>query len=145
MTSEVYKTASPEATEALGEELSKGFKQGDVIALVGELGAGKTCFVRGAAKGIGAGGRVKSPSFTLVNIYEGGRLTLYHLDLYRLGNAGEFYGAGLEEYVYARGVCVIEWADKVPALLKECGVVMRFTAVTDKEREIIVERKSRGF
>ncbi|TAN64016.1 tRNA (adenosine(37)-N6)-threonylcarbamoyltransferase complex ATPase subunit type 1 TsaE [bacterium] len=139
--SEVYETASPEATEALGEALSKGFKSGDVIALIGELGAGKTCFVRGAAKGIGAVSRVKSPSFTLVNIYEGGKFALYHLDLYRLSNADEFYNAGLEEYVYARGVCVIEWADKVPALLKDCGVVIRFTHSGEKERVITVERR----
>lgn len=139
---EVYKTSSPEATQSLGEELSNGFREGTAVALIGELGAGKTCFVRGVAKGLNAKGRVKSPSFTLVNIYDGGRLTLYHLDLYRLKSADEFYGAGLEEYVYGKGVCIIEWADRVPALLKECRVVIKFSAGADKEREIIVERRA---
>ncbi|CAG1772354.1 partial tRNA threonylcarbamoyladenosine biosynthesis protein TsaE, partial [uncultured bacterium] len=80
-----YRTASPEETERLGEELGAVLKEGALVALVGELGGGKTRFVRGMAKGLGSRGFVKSPSFTIINIYEGGRLPLYHIDLYRLG------------------------------------------------------------
>lgn len=140
---DVYVTNSPEETEALGAELAKGLlsNPGAVIGLVGELGAGKTSFVRGMARGLGATGYVKSPSFTLINIYEGGRLPLYHIDLYRLAKAEELYAAGLEEYIYAKGISVIEWADKFPALLAQCGVTVRFSYKGEKAREIEIWRQ----
>jgi tRNA threonylcarbamoyladenosine biosynthesis protein TsaE len=102
-----YKTSSPEETERLGEELAAFLREGDLVALTGELGGGKTRFVRGIAKGLGSKGFVKSPSFTIINIYEGGSLPLYHIDLYRIGRAVEFHSAGLEEYLYGNGVAVI--------------------------------------
>jgi len=124
---ERHVTTGPAQTEALAEEFSRRLGPGDRVALVGELGGGKTCFVRGVARGLGAGGYVKSPSFTLLHIYEGGRVTLYHIDLYRIANPGEFVDSGLEEYVYSDGVSVIEWADKVPDLADECDFLVRFT------------------
>jgi tRNA threonylcarbamoyladenosine biosynthesis protein TsaE len=104
---------SPEATETLGETWGREARAGWVLALSGDLGAGKTQLVRGVARGLGVPARVHSPTFTLLNLYEGGRLGLYHLDLYRLGGPGAVFGAGLEEYLFTRdGVVVVEWAER---------------------------------
>lgn len=134
----VFRTTSPEETEELGEKLSKEFKEGDRVALVGEFGGGKTRFVRGVARGLGSKGFIKSPSFTIINIYEGGRLPLYHIDLYRIGRAEELFEAGVEEYIYGKGISIIEWADKVPALLDDCTVIILFSYAGETEREIEV-------
>jgi len=103
---------SPEETEALGERWGRDARSGLVLALSGDLGAGKTRLVKGLARGLGITARVHSPTFTLVNIYGGGRLDLYHLDLYRLESPGQIAAAGLEEYLNAPGVTVIEWAER---------------------------------
>ncbi len=103
---------SPVETEALGESWGREAEYGLVIALCGELGAGKTQLVKGLARGLGITGRVHSPTFTLLNIYLGGRLTLFHLDLYRLETRPEISAAGLEDYFHPEGVAVIEWADR---------------------------------
>jgi tRNA threonylcarbamoyladenosine biosynthesis protein TsaE len=103
---------SPEETEALGEAWGRGARRGLVLALSGDLGAGKTRLVKGLARGLGIPARVHSPTFTLVNIYSGGRLALFHLDLYRLETAGQIVAAGLEEYLNPEGVTVIEWAER---------------------------------
>ena len=134
----VFKTASPEETEELGEKLSKELKEGDRVALVGELGGGKTRFVRGVARGLGSKGFIKSPSFTIINIYEGGRLPLYHIDLYRIGRADELFEAGVEEYIYGKGISIIEWADKVPALLEDSTLVIRFSYAGETRRVVEV-------
>jgi tRNA threonylcarbamoyladenosine biosynthesis protein TsaE len=136
----VYTTGSPEETEKLGERLSSEFGEGERVALVGELGGGKTRFVRGVARGLGSKGFIKSPSFTIINVYEGGRLPLYHMDLYRIGRAEELFEAGVEEYIYGKGISIIEWADKVPALLNDCTVVIRFSYAGETQRVIEVER-----
>ncbi len=134
-----FNSCSPEETEGLGEALSKNLSRGNRIGLVGELGAGKTAFVRGIARGLGASCPVKSPSFSILNIYEGGRLPLYHIDLYRLNTVNEFYDAGLGEYFFNNGVCVVEWADRVPEVLSECDVVVRFSWRSETLREIEVK------
>jgi len=103
---------SPEETEALGEEWGRAAQSGLVIGLSGDLGAGKTQLAKGIARGLGISGRVHSPTFTLVNEHSGGRLTLFHVDLYRLKNAGQIAAAGLEEYFQPAGVSVIEWAER---------------------------------
>lgn len=103
---------SPEETAALGEQWGRAAESGLVIALSGDLGAGKTQFVKGLARGLGVGARVQSPTFALLNIYSGGRLTLFHLDLYRLDTPEQIAGAGLEEYLTPAGVTVIEWAER---------------------------------
>lgn len=103
---------SPAETEALGESWGHEAQSGLVIGLSGELGAGKTQLVKGLARGLGISGRVHSPTFTLVNVYAGGRLTLFHLDLYRLETREQISAAGLEEYLDPAGVAVIEWAEK---------------------------------
>jgi tRNA threonylcarbamoyladenosine biosynthesis protein TsaE len=109
---------SPAETEALGESWGSEASTGLVIGLSGDLGAGKTQFVKGLARGLGIPGRVHSPTFALVNIYTGGRLTLFHLDLYRLETPEQILAAGLEEYLQPNGVTVIEWAER---WLGECA------------------------
>ena len=104
---------NPAETEALGESWGRVITNGTVVALSGDLGAGKTQLVRGLARGLGVTSRVHSPTFTLVNEYSGGRLRLFHLDLYRLETAEQIHGAGLEEFLRPDGVAVIEWAERM--------------------------------
>jgi tRNA threonylcarbamoyladenosine biosynthesis protein TsaE len=103
---------SPAETAALGEEWGRVAESGLVIGLSGDLGAGKTQFVKGLACGLGIAERVHSPTFALVNIYSGGRLTLFHLDLYRLDTPQQIKAAGLEDYLSPAGITVIEWAER---------------------------------
>ncbi len=103
---------SPAETEALGEAWGRAAQSGLVLGLSGDLGAGKTQLVKGLARGLGIVARVHSPSFTLLNVYTGGRLPLFHLDLYRLDTREQIIGAGLEEYLQPAGVAVVEWAER---------------------------------
>ena len=104
---------SPAETGSLGERWGRAAQRGLVIGLSGDLGAGKTRLVKGIARGLGITARVHSPTFTLVNEYGGGRLRLFHLDLYRLETRGQMVSAGLEEFLQPDGVTVIEWAEKM--------------------------------
>jgi tRNA threonylcarbamoyladenosine biosynthesis protein TsaE len=106
---------SPEETAAFGEQWGRLVPAGCVIALNGDLGAGKTQFVKGLAKGLQVSARVHSPTFTLVNEYGGGRLKLFHLDLYRLETPAQLWSAGIEEFLRPEGVSVIEWAERLGA------------------------------
>jgi tRNA threonylcarbamoyladenosine biosynthesis protein TsaE len=134
----VFRTSSPEETLELGKRVGEGLKAGDVIALVGELGTGKTLFTQGLVQGLGVKGYVKSPSFALVNKYEG-RLSVYHLDLYRLGDVNEIYELGIEEYLYGDGVCIIEWAEKAYSLLPEKYILIKFFYTSENNRKIEVQ------
>lgn len=122
-----FKTTSPEMTETFGYELAKSLCGGDVIALTGDLGAGKTCLTRGIAKGLGSSSFVSSPTFTIVNEYDGGRLMLFHFDTYRLSGPDDFLMSGLDEYFYREGVCVIEWSDIIEELLPQDTIKMTIT------------------
>jgi tRNA threonylcarbamoyladenosine biosynthesis protein TsaE len=125
-------TRTPEATEALGEALAPALREGDVIALEGPLGAGKTRFVAGLARGLACKARVRSPSFAIVNEYHG-RLLLLHLDLYRL-DGRDLDGLGLEEYA-ERGALAVEWGEKLPgAWLREALVIAIAPAGGDERR-----------
>ena len=104
---------NPAETEALGEKFGRAAERGLVLALSGDLGAGKTQLVKGIARGLGAVARVHSPTFTLVNEYGGGRLKLFHLDLYRLETPAQILSAGIEEFLSPDGVAVIEWAERL--------------------------------
>ncbi|MBU6410878.1 MAG: tRNA (adenosine(37)-N6)-threonylcarbamoyltransferase complex ATPase subunit type 1 TsaE [Verrucomicrobia bacterium] len=104
---------SPAETEALGHEFGRKAQKGGVIALFGDLGAGKTQIVKGLARGLGISARVHSPTFTLVNVYRGGRMPLFHLDLYRLNSMDDLLSAGVPEFLEPDGVTVIEWAEKL--------------------------------
>ena len=106
-------TNSPEETEALGASLAQELEPGAVLAFTGDLGAGKTAFVRGLARGLGCPGRVTSPTFTIVNEYEGGRLPLFHFDMYRLSSADELFDIGWEDFLRRGGVCAVEWSETV--------------------------------
>src|SRR5690349_15600872 len=109
----VILSRGPADTESLGESWGRVAGRGLVVALNGDLGAGKTALVRGLARGLGCTSRVHSPTFTLVNVYEGGRLPLFHLDLYRLETAEQLYSAGVDEYLQPDGIAVIEWAERL--------------------------------
>jgi tRNA threonylcarbamoyladenosine biosynthesis protein TsaE len=104
---------SPAETECLGEEFGRAAERGLVIALSGDLGAGKTQFVRGLARGLGVTARVHSPTFTLVNEYGGGRLKLFHLDLFRLETPEQIRSTGIEDFLSPDGVAVVEWAERI--------------------------------
>ena len=127
------RSASAGATERLGEDFAKSLEIGDVLALRGELGAGKTCFVTGLARGLSPAARVRSPSFTLVNEYSG-RVPLFHLDLYRL-DAREADRLGLEEYA-ERGALVVEWGERLPAAWLAEALMLAFAVGEADERTI---------
>ena len=140
-----YTTRSPYETMELGEKMASGLSRGDVVALLGELGSGKTQLIKGIARGLGVKGYVKSPSFTLVNIYEGAKFPLYHIDLYRIGSLEELDEIGIEEYIYGDGVCVIEWADKILHILPEGSIVIKLHYIGENERFIEIEKKCKDF
>ena len=132
---------SPAETESLGAEWGRAARQGQVLALNGDLGAGKTQWVRGLARGLGIPARVHSPTFTLVNEYGGGRLQLFHLDLYRLETPAQILSAGVEDYLTPEGVTVIEWAERAfnPASSPPGLITVRFEILGDTERKIIYD------
>lgn len=113
-----FESLSPDDTEHLGYFLGSISKKGYLICLVGDLGVGKTEFVKGFAKGLGVEEYVTSPTFIIVNEYKG-RLPLYHFDVYRINNTDEMYEIGYEEYFYGDGVCIIEWGDMIESLLPQ--------------------------
>lgn len=129
---------SPEETEKFGATFAGQLKKGDVVALCGDLGSGKTCFVKGMFKGLGGSTDfdVTSPTFTLMHEYPMEAKRLYHLDLYRLENFEQFKGAGLLDFMEPDGMTVVEWADKIPEIegLFTCSV--SFSILNEKEREI---------
>ncbi|MBQ6845697.1 MAG: tRNA (adenosine(37)-N6)-threonylcarbamoyltransferase complex ATPase subunit type 1 TsaE [Oscillospiraceae bacterium] len=106
-----YITKNERETESIGENFAKSLKPGCIVALRGEMGAGKTVFVRGVARGLGISGRVTSPTYTVVNEYNG-EMPLFHFDLYRLGSADELFEIGFDDYLSRGGVCLIEWFEK---------------------------------
>ena len=108
-----------EDTFELGKKLGQNAKPGDVYTLVGDLGVGKTVFTQGLAEGLGIAEAVSSPTFTIVQVYEEGRLPLYHFDVYRIGDVSEMDEIGYEDYFYGEGVCLIEWADLIREILPE--------------------------
>jgi len=133
---------SPAETQSLGESWGRAAQSGLVIALSGDLGAGKTELVKGVASGLGITARVHSPTFNLVNKYGGGRLRLFHLDLYRLEAPGQIVAAGLEEFLQPDGVAVIEWAEKLGDRCWVIGKGIKFMRVkieilSERERQII--------
>ena len=114
-----YLTNSPPETERLGQALAENLCAGAVVAFTGDLGAGKTAFTRGLARGLGVTGQVTSPTFTIVNEYEGGRLPLFHFDMYRLCSSDELFDIGWEDYLARGGVCAVEWSENIADALEE--------------------------
>ena len=117
-----YVSNSEGETEDLGRRLGLRLGPGAVVAYTGDLGAGKTAFTRGLARGLDISERVTSPTFTIVNEYEGGRLPLFHFDLYRLGSSDELFDIGWEDYLSRGGVCAVEWSENVADALEEDAI-----------------------
>jgi len=134
---------SPADTESLGERWGREAKRGLVIGLIGDLGAGKTQLVRGIARGVGYAGRVLSPTFALVNVYEGGRFDIFHVDLYRLESREQVAAAGLTEYFEPAGIAVIEWAERwfnEPGSFPQDFLKVRIEPLEEMVRRIEYER-----
>ena len=124
-------------TEAAGERFARTLPQGAVVALYGDLGAGKTAFVRGMARGMGIDARVSSPTFTIVNEYLGTR-DLYHFDMYRLGSSEELFDIGWEDYLSRGGVCAVEWSENVEDAFEGDQICVRIEKPGDGERVITI-------
>ncbi|MBO4748872.1 MAG: tRNA (adenosine(37)-N6)-threonylcarbamoyltransferase complex ATPase subunit type 1 TsaE [Lachnospiraceae bacterium] len=138
-----YDSLGAQDTAALGERLGKEAKPGEVYTLIGDLGVGKTVFTQGFAKGLGITEHVNSPTFTILQIYEDGRLPFYHFDVYRIADPSEMDEIGFEDYVFGQGVSLIEWANLIEEILPER--LVRVTIEKDLEkgfdyRRITVER-----
>jgi tRNA threonylcarbamoyladenosine biosynthesis protein TsaE len=138
MTSSRLVSSSPAETRDVGERLGARLRPGDVVACIGELGAGKTCFIQGLARGLGVTGDVTSPTFVLVNEYRG-RLPVHHLDAYRTESLTELADLGIEEMLHGDGVTVIEWADKLRPLLPRDAIVVTISGLGDEPREILID------
>lgn len=134
-----YRTNSPVETERLGQALARTLCAGAVVAFTGDLGAGKTAFTRGLARGLGVTGQVTSPTFTIVNEYEGNRLPLFHFDMYRLSGSDELFDIGWEDYLARGGVCAVEWSENiVDALENDCIRVDIRRGDHDEQRVITI-------
>lgn len=138
-----FVTNSERETEELGARLAERLEPGAVIAFTGDLGAGKTAFTRGLARGLGISDRVTSPTFTIVNEYEGGRLPLFHFDMYRLGSSDELFDIGWEDYLVRGGVCAVEWSENVSDALEEGTVSVEIRrGACENQRIIVIEEVS---
>ena len=131
-------TNAPEETEALGEKLAKLLRPGTVLAYLGDLGAGKTAFTRGLARGLGCRETVTSPTYTIVNEYLGGRLPLFHFDMYRLTSRDDLWDIGWEDYLDRQGVCAVEWSENVPEAMTG-ALTVRIEKLGDTVRRITID------
>ena len=131
-------TTSPKETEAVAEALGKILKSGTVLAYTGDLGAGKTAFTRGLARGLGATDMVTSPTYTIVNEYLSGRLPLFHFDMYRLSSSDDLWDIGWEDYLERGGVCAVEWSENVEDAM-ENAIFVRMEKLGEDTRRITIE------
>ena len=130
-----YISNNENETSEIGEKFAKNLQPGDVVALYGDLGAGKTAFVRGMARGLGLSARVSSPTFTIVNEYLGA-VPLFHFDMYRLGDADELFDIGWEDYLNRGGICAVEWSENVEEAFYENTIRVRIEKTGDSGRVI---------
>jgi tRNA threonylcarbamoyladenosine biosynthesis protein TsaE len=135
----MFISVSASETKAAGARLAEKIQAGDVLALVGDLGAGKTQFVKGLAKGLGSTAVVTSPTFTLVHEYQGNRLPIYHFDFYRIESLAALWTIGFDEIVFGDGVSVIEWADRFVDAIPPRARWIKFEIVSDDQRRILFE------
>ena len=132
--------ASEKETEQIGEAIGRAAEPGTVVALIGDLGTGKTTLTKSIARGLGVTEIVTSPTFNIIREYKSGRIPLYHFDVYRIGDPDEMFELGYEEYFYGDGICVVEWADIIEELLPEDAVIIRIERGADEEeREYRIE------
>ena len=136
----IFVTENERETSELGESLARELAPGAVIALYGELGAGKTAFVRGLAKGMGLLARVSSPTFTIVNEYPG-EVPLFHFDMYRLSIEDELFEIGWEDYLRRGGVCAVEWSENVPGAFPPDTIYVRIEKTGEDQRRIVIDRE----
>jgi tRNA threonylcarbamoyladenosine biosynthesis protein TsaE len=128
--------ADAEATREVAREFVPALEAGNVLALVGDLGAGKTEFVKGLAAGLGSTAVVTSPTFTLIHEYRGGRLPLYHMDFYRLSSEDELDEIGFDEYLSRAGICAVEWANRFPERIPDTAIWVTLSTAENNERLI---------
>lgn len=133
-----YISDSPSETETAGREFAWDLPRGSIVALTGDLGSGKTRFVKGLVAEIGAPGEVTSPTFTLVHEYTGGRVPVYHFDFFRIEDRQSAERLGLEEYFFGDGICVVEWADKFPELIPPGARWISFETKSETDRLITI-------
>ena len=133
----IFYSNSPRQTEEVGEKLAKALKPGAVIAYKGDLGAGKTAFTRGLARGLGADEQVTSPTYTIVNEYLSGRMPLFHFDMYRLSCSDDLFDIGWEDYLERNGVCAVEWSENVADALED-PIVVEISKTGDESRTITI-------
>jgi len=129
-------SSSPAETEAVGMQVAENLDAGSVLALKGELGSGKTVFTKGLVTGLGGSAMATSPTFTIVHEYQGGRLSIYHFDFFRLENRGSTDRLGFDDYFFGDGVCVIEWADRFPDLVPAHARWIFFEIKSERQRII---------
>lgn len=134
-------TNSPKQTEAVAEALAADFSGSEVVAFRGDLGMGKTCFTRGLARGVGYSGEVTSPTFALINEYLGGRLDVYHFDMYRISSWDELYSSGYFEYLEKNGVVVLEWSENIENALPINTTYVELEALDENTRKIKIYTK----
>lgn len=137
-------SCSPEQTRELGARLSRQLRTGDVLALMGDLGAGKSEFTRGLARGLGDMGYITSPTFTILQVHDAGRLPLYHFDWYRVESAEELYELSMDEYLYGDGVAVVEWPQMAWEVMPESYLRVEITALGETQRQITLTQEG-GF
>ncbi len=133
-----FLTYTPEQTEEVGQRLGETMRGGEVIAYIGGLGAGKTAFTRGLARGLGIRMRVTSPTYTIVNEYLDGRLPLFHFDMYRLDSSDDLFDIGWEDYLRRGGVCAVEWSENVSDVM-DGAITVKIEKLSDEERCITIE------
>ena len=142
----IIETRSPEETFALGENIGRQARKGQVYTLTGDLGTGKTVFTQGVAAGLGIREPVNSPTFTIVQVYEEGRLPFYHFDVYRIGDIEEMEEIGYDDYFFGEGICLIEWAELIEEILPENRISITIQKDLEKGfdyRRIIIEEKNK--
>ena len=142
----IIETRSPEETFALGEKIGRQARKGQVYTLTGDLGTGKTVFTQGVAAGLGIREPVNSPTFTIVQVYEEGRLPFYHFDVYRIGDIEEMEEIGYDDYFFGEGICLIEWAELIEEILPENRISITIQKDLEKGfdyRRIIIEEKNK--
>lgn len=137
-----FVTHSPEQTQSAAAQLAGALKPGDIIAMRGEMGAGKTAFVHGLADGLQVDGEVASPTYSIVNEYPG-KIPLYHFDMYRIYDADELYTTGFFDYLQLGGVCVVEWSENIDWALPENTIIVEIEKLSETDRKITVKADER--
>lgn len=136
---EIFDSATPEQSEAIAQALAQRLRPGDVLAFFGPMGMGKTCFTRGLCRGLGYGGDVNSPSFAIVNVYEGGRLPVFHFDMYRVAGWEDLYACGYFDYLEQGGVTVVEWSENIENALPNSFISVTMEKTGETARRITVD------